>query len=105
LLCHHENTGTGRGNGMLYYIYFDSYRRPMKAISEEELAEKYNGSPDDFLRAMSRLESESGLENAKGHVGTLRFDSEKELKEFFEKTGEEITGFYDCEDGSRPYNF
>jgi hypothetical protein len=40
-----------------------------------------------------------------GHVGILSFESEKEIMEYFEKTGEEIIGFYECREESRPYNF
>jgi len=38
-------------------------------------------------------------------VGILNFETEKELMEYFEKTGEEIIGFYECREESRPYNF
>jgi hypothetical protein len=40
-----------------------------------------------------------------GHVGILSFETEMELMEYFEKTGEEIIGFYECREESRPYNF
>jgi len=42
---------------------------------------------------------------ANGSVGILSFETEKELMEYFEKTGEEIIGFYECREESRPYNF
>jgi hypothetical protein len=38
-------------------------------------------------------------------VGILSFETEKELAEYFEKTGEEIIGFFECREDSRPYNF
>jgi hypothetical protein len=35
----------------------------------------------------------------------MRFAGEKELREYFERIGEEVIGFYECEGESRPYNF
>lgn len=90
---------------MRYYIYFDSYRRPRKAIAGEELAQKYNNNPDEFLRAMCGLGPDAKAEHSTGHVGILRFDNEKELKDYLETTGEEIAGFYECREDCRPYNF
>jgi len=84
---------------MKYYIYFDKYRRPRKAVSENELVETYSNDPEKLLRMMGE---ECG---PSGHVGILSFESEKELMEYFEKTGEEIIGFYECREESRPYNF
>lgn len=90
---------------MKYYVYYDRYRHPRKAVTEKELAEDYNNSPDEFLRAMCNLSPDKDAENAIGHVGIMRFSGEKELKDYFESTGEEIVGFYECEGESRPYNF
>jgi L-fucose isomerase-like protein len=84
---------------MKYYIYFDRYRRPKKAVSEKDLVEKYSNDPQRFLEAMGEQHG------VNGHVGMLSFESEKELTEYFEKTGEEIIGFYECREESRPYNF
>ncbi len=84
---------------MRYYIYFDRYRRPKKAVSEKDLMEKYGNDPEKFLQMMGE---EHG---ANGHVGILSFETEKDLIEYFEKTGEEITGFFECREDSRPYNF
>jgi len=84
---------------MRYYIYFDRYRRPKKAITEEDLTEKYGDDPEKLLHVM---DVEHG---ANGHVGILSFETEKELVEYLEKTGEEIIGFYECREESRPYNF
>jgi hypothetical protein len=84
---------------MKYYVYFDKYRRPKKAVSENELVEKYSNDPERLLQMMGEEYGPSG------HVGILSFESEKELMEYFEKTGEEIIGFYECREESRPYNF
>lgn len=89
----------------IYYVYFDRYRRPGRAIRERELREKYDSDPDAFLKAMEAPEQEGGGQKALGHVGLLRFESEGELREFLENTGEEIIGFYECRSDSRPYNF
>jgi hypothetical protein len=40
-----------------------------------------------------------------GHVGTLSFQSEKELTDYLETLGDEISGFYNADSDSRPYNF
>ena len=65
---------------------------------------KYNNNPEEFQRAIySGNNSEN--ENVTGSVSTLSFESEKELNEYIESLGDEITGFYGCEAESRPYNF
>jgi dsRNA-specific ribonuclease len=38
-------------------------------------------------------------------VGTLTFESEVELNEYLESLGDVVTGFFECESDSRPYNF
>jgi len=90
---------------VIYHVYFDRYRRPRRAISERELAENYDNDSELFLRAMEAPQMEAGGAQPMGHVGILRFDDEKELKDFFEATGEEIVGFYEGHSESRPYNF
>jgi hypothetical protein len=90
---------------MKYYIYFDRYRHPRKAVSERELALDYENSPEKFLRAMCSLSTGAEIEHSIGHVGVMRFSGEKELEEYLEMTGDEIAGFYECEGESRPYNF
>lgn len=90
---------------MRYYIYFDRYRRARKAITERELEETYHNDPDKFLRAMAALGPDGGTENAAGHVGTMSFETEKEMREFLETMGDEIIGLYEGESGARPYNF
>ena len=90
---------------MTYYVYFDSYGHAKAAVSETELAEKYGSDPNRFLRAMCGVSSNAGIELTSGHVGTMTFESEKELKEYLAGCGDEITGFYECESDSRPYNF
>lgn len=94
-----------RGNQVKYYAYFDGYGHLEKAISEKELSEKYNNDPDDFLRSMCDLGPDAGTERTTGHVSTLSFNDEKELNDYLESLGDEITGFYGCESESRPYNF
>jgi hypothetical protein len=85
---------------MRYYVYFDKYRHPAKAITEKELAEKYDNDPVEFQKAMS----DAGADATAGHVGVLNFESEKELQAYLDE-GEEISGFYECRADSRPYNF
>lgn len=90
---------------MKYYVYFDGYAHLKKAISEQELAEKYNNDPDEFLKAMCDSVPDAGVGHTTGHVSTLRFENQKELNDFLESLGDEITGFYGCGSESRPYNF
>lgn len=102
--------GTGlhddhKGNQMKYYVYFDSYGHAGQAINEKELAERYNNDPDEFFGAMCALAPDADRARATGHVGTLRFDDENELRDYLESLGDEITGFYGCMSESRPYNF
>ena len=89
---------------MRYYVYFDKYRHPSGAINGKELAEKYDNDPSKFRKAMSGAASDATAEQAVGHVGVLNFESEKELREYLD-AGEEIAGFYECREDSRPYNF
>jgi hypothetical protein len=90
---------------VIYYVYFDRYRRPRRAIGEKELAERYENDAHRFLRAMEPSDPDAGEEHPLGHVGILHFETEKELEDFLEATGEEIIGFYECHSESRPYNF
>jgi len=90
---------------MKYYVYFDAYGHVRRAINEEQLAEAYHNDPDRFLKAMCRSESNTGKGSITGHVGTLNFNSDKELKDYLESMGDEITGFYKADADSRPYNF
>lgn len=89
---------------MKYYLYFDGYGNLGKVIDEIELSEKYNGNPEKFQREVCGGNSpERG--NITGNVSTLSFETEKDLEEYLESLGDEITGFYGCESESRPYNF
>lgn len=90
---------------MKYYVYFDAYGHPRQTINEEGLIQKYNDDTDEFLRSISGSDAEGKTESATGHVGTFSFDSEEELKDYLRSLGDELTGFYDCEADSRPYNF
>ena len=68
--------------------------RPIPEVLEElRVLEKECGGPD------------AKTERTTGHVSTLRFDSENELNDYLESLGDEITGFYECQSESRPYNF
>jgi hypothetical protein len=90
---------------MLYYVYFDSYRRPKQAVSEDELAGRYKNDPDGFWRSMCGLPPDAPIEQTVGHVGVMRFETQGELQAYMEATGEEISGFYECKEDCRPYNF
>ena len=90
---------------MKYFVYFDSYGHARQVIDEKELAGKFDGDPDAYLKAMVGSVNNSGSPGAGGHVGTLTFDTEDELKAYLESLGDEITGFYGCQSESRPYNF
>jgi hypothetical protein len=90
---------------VVYYVYFDRYRRPRRAITDKELAERYENDVHRFLQAMEPPDIDAGEAPPLGHVGILRFENENELKDFLEATGEEIIGFYECHSESRPYNF
>jgi hypothetical protein len=90
---------------MKYFVYFDAYGHARQIISEQELAEKFANEPAEFLAAMCRGLPGGSDGPTIGHVGTLSFDSQKELQEYLEGLGDEITGFYGCRSESRPYNF
>lgn len=90
---------------MKFYVYFDAYGNANRIITAKELAEKFNNEPHQFLRVMCQGHPEPFEGHTSGHVGTLSFDTEDELKEYLEGLGDEITGFYGCRSDSRPYNF
>jgi hypothetical protein len=90
---------------MKYYVYFDAYGHARQAISEKELAERYQSEVDQFLEAMCRRGPDAEKGHITGHVGTLSFQSEKELTDYLESLGDEVTGFYKADSDSRPYNF
>lgn len=90
---------------MKFYVYFDAYGHARRAISERELAEAYQGNVDKFLKAMCRGGPDAEKGHITGHVGTLSFQTEKELSDYLESLGDEITGFYKADADSRPYNF
>jgi hypothetical protein len=90
---------------MKYYVYFDAYGHASKAISATELAETYRNDPDVFLQTMCRRTIDRDTYPISGHVGTLRFNSDKELADYLDSLGDEIDGFYGSEGDSRPYNF
>jgi hypothetical protein len=93
------------GAEVKYYIYFDGYGNPRRAISDDELTEKFSGDPDEFLSATCGQGPERKIEGSSGHVSVREFDNEKELHEFLESLGDEVEGFYVCRSESRPYNF
>ena len=90
---------------MRFYVYYDSYGNARKAVTHEELAGNYNGDPDEFLQRTRDESPDAGMPHATAHVGTLRFETEKELQEFLDSLGEEIEGFYTGDSDNRPYNF
>ena len=90
---------------MKYFVYFDAYGHARQIISENELAEKYGNAPDEFLAAMCRKRPGAPEGHTTGHVGTLSFDTQRELLDYLESLGDEIDGFYGCRSESRPYNF
>ena len=90
---------------MKYYVYFDAYGHARQIVTEQQLSEKYDNKPAEFLSAMCRQQPYSGKGQTMGHVGTLCFDTEKELIDYLSELGEEIEGFYGCRSESRPYNF
>jgi len=90
---------------MRYYVYFDAYGHARQIVNEQQLAEKYESEPAEFLSAMCRKQPNTGKGYTSGHVGTLCFDTEKDLIDYLAELGEEIEEFYACGSGSRPYNF
>jgi hypothetical protein len=90
---------------MRYYVYFDAYGHARQAISEKELTDHYQNDVDIFWDAMCRRGPDAAKGHITGHVGTLSFQSEKELTDYLESLGDEISGFYKADSDSRPYNF
>lgn len=90
---------------MKYYVYFDAYGHARQAINERELTEHYQNDVDKFWEAMCRRGPNANEEHLTGHVGTLSFQNEKELTDYLETLGDEISGFYKADSDSRPYNF
>jgi hypothetical protein len=105
VLSSSHHTPRGGRKRVIYYVYFDAYGHARRAISEKELAAKYNNDPDTFYKATCRSGPNEEARRATGHVGTLRFHDEKELNDFLQSLGDEIIGFYECGSESRPYNF
>ena len=87
---------------MIYYVYFDAYGHAREIISERQMTATFHDDPELFLQSMCPSGS---AEYTTGHVGTLNFDTEEELKNYLEDLGDIITGFYGCRSESRPYNF
>ena len=90
---------------MKYYLYFDGFGLLRRTVNENELAERYGNDRDAFLRAMRDSGGDGEIATAIGHVGTFCCEHEHELKDYLESLGDEICGFYECDSGSRPYNF
>jgi hypothetical protein len=88
-----------------FFVYFDAYGNARQIIDQKELGRKYHNNPDIFLQAMCRSRADIEATSRSGHVGTLSFDSRKELQEYLDSLGDEIAGFYGCRSESRPYNF
>ena len=90
---------------MKFFVYFDAYGHARQVISEQELAETYHNQTGEFFAPMCQGQPDADSAHRIGHVGTLTFDSEKDLKEYLAGLGEELEGFYRCRSESRPYNF
>ena len=90
---------------MKYFVYFDAYGHVRQFVTEQQLSENYNNDPGEFLSAMCREQPNINKGQITGHVGTLCFNTEKELIDYLAQLGEEIEGFYGCHSESRPYNF
>ena len=90
---------------MKYFVYFDAYGHARQFVTEQQLSENYNNDPGEFLSAMCREQPNINKGQITGHVGTLCFNTEKELIDYLAELGEEIEGFYGCHSESRPYNF
>ncbi len=90
---------------MKYYVYFDAYGHARRAISDAQLVESYQNDPAKFLQAMCRREADGDKVLVSGHVGTFSFNSPEELQDYLDSLGDELSGFYEGEGDSRPYNF
>ena len=90
---------------MKYYVFFDSYGDVKAVSNEKELVEKYQGTPDVFFQTTCESLSDSDRQRSTGHVGTLTFDRESEFRDYLVSLTDEVEGFFECEAGSRPYNF
>jgi len=90
---------------MKYFVHFDSYGHARHIVTEQQLAEQFHNEPGAFLSAMCREESDATREHIAGHVGTLGFDNEEELKEYLSELDEEIESLSGCRSESSPYNF
>ncbi|MGD1969898.1 MAG: hypothetical protein PVH70_17085 [Desulfobacterales bacterium] len=90
---------------MKYYVYFDAYGHARQAISAAQLAETYQNDTTKFLQAMCRRGADGDTFPLSGHVGTLSFNSPKELQDYLDSLGDELDGFYEAGADSRPYNF
>ena len=90
---------------MKYFVYFDAYGHAKQFVTEQQLAENYDNDPGEFLSAICREPPYTNKGPITGHVGTLCFNTEKELIDYLAELGEEIEGFYGCHSESRPYNF
>lgn len=90
---------------MIFYVYFDPYGTPRQVVSAAELEREYGGSTEAFLKAEAPAAPGASPDHCIGHVGTLAFADEGQLKEYLDGLGEEVEGFYEGRADSRPYNF
>jgi hypothetical protein len=81
---------------MKYYVYYDGYGNAKKAIREEDLAVKYGGNPDSFLKDMLGSGAGEGDLGGKGCVSVVNFESEQERDECLESMGEKISSYGGC---------
>jgi len=88
---------------MIYYIYYDSYGYPRKAVSAEDLARDYANDTKIFFEKTG--EHMDGSAHRTACIGTVRFRDPRELREFMESMDDLNQGFYEGAGDSRPYNF
>lgn len=90
---------------MIYYIYFNGYGQPKKAISSDDLMIQFENDQNKFMAYMIDQEQKDDDQYVYGHVGMLRCADEKELYEYLMSLGDEIEGLYEGHMDARPYNF
>jgi hypothetical protein len=88
---------------MIYYVYYNSYGYPTRAINAAELTERYGDDPDAFLKDVGKEITETAHRTAR--VGVLHFKNQDELSEFLASMDDANLGFFEGEGESRPYNF
>ena len=60
---------------------------------KKRFSEDYEGDISKFIEAMCGKRGSAETEWVTGHVGTVNFRNQKELSEFLDSLGDEVTGF------------